>query len=323
MNEWKVDVPVLLIFFCRPQTTAKVFEQIKLARPSKLFLFQDGPRTDRPDDLDKVMECRRIVEDIDWECEVYKCYHEKNIRQEKKVSFVPSVFIAFKWAFSHVDRCIVLEDDDVPAQSFFPFCTELLERYKDDERINMICGWNFMGERLDIPYDYFFSVRGATGWATWKRVIDEASETYDFLDDEYALKQLVELPGCFRLSPQWVNMCTAKRLSKVAHHEAIFGGLAFLNSRLNIIPSRNMISNIGIGEDATHTQNECGTQASIFNMKTHEICFPLRHPKYVINDSMYCDFAQTMPSSFVSFGKRMFNQLIKLCAGLNGKHKHG
>ena len=104
MHPAKVDVPILLIFYNRPQITAEVFKQIKCARPSKLFLFQDGARSDRANDLVKVMECRKVVEDIDWKCEVHKCYQEKNIRQEKNVSFVPSVFIAFKWAFSHVDR---------------------------------------------------------------------------------------------------------------------------------------------------------------------------------------------------------------------------
>jgi len=169
----------------------------------------------------------------------------------------------------------------------------------------MICGWNFMDERLDIPYDYFFSVGGATGWATWKRIIDEACETeYAFLDDEYALKQVVDVSGPFRLSKAQINSFKAKRLTKVAHHEAFFGPLAYLNSRLNIIPSRNMISNIGTGEDATHTRRPSG---NIFNMKTHEIAFPLRHPKYVVNDSVYYDFVQTLRSPL--FYKRVLNKL--------------
>ena len=295
MHSAKIDVPVLLIFFCRPQTTAKVFEQIKRARPSKLFLYQDGPRTDRPDDLAKVMECRRIVEDIDWECEVNKCYQDKNVGCD------PSEFIAQKWAFNHVDRCIVLEDDDVPALSFFPFCAELLERYKDDERINIICGLNHLGTKGDVPYDYFFSPYGSiTGWASWKRVIDTWEEHYDYLDDEYAMRIVQKLPACMDIESHRIVDAKRKRQQGVPYYETLLGASNRLHSRLNIVPTKNMISNIGLGEDAAHTTS--GTteeEGGMFNMKTYDVVFPLKHPKYIV-----CDIEHVMAVDDI-FGRRL------------------
>ena len=129
-----IDVSVLILFFNRPDFLQKVFDEVKKARPARLFLYQDGPRG--PHDMERILQCRQVVADIDWECEVHQLYQEKNYGCD------PSEYLSQKWAFSITDRCIVLEDDDVPSQSFFPFCKELLDRYADDERIGMIAGFN-------------------------------------------------------------------------------------------------------------------------------------------------------------------------------------
>ena len=101
--------------------------------------------------------------------------------------------MAHKWAFSIVDKCIILEDDFVVAQSFFSVCKELLDKYENDTRIGRICGANTVGTLRGCPYDYFFSRSGVGGiWATWKRVADEWDETYAFLDDEYHIDTFKE-----------------------------------------------------------------------------------------------------------------------------------
>ena len=133
MKSALVDVPVLILFFNRPQQLSQVFEQVKKARPSRLFLYQDGARSER--DLPGIEACREIVSQIDWECEVEQLYQEKNFGCD------PSEYLSQKWAFSKVDKCIVLEDDDVPAVSFFQFCKEMLDKYEHDTRISMIAGF--------------------------------------------------------------------------------------------------------------------------------------------------------------------------------------
>ena len=134
MKSALVDVAVLILFFNRPRQLAQVFEQVKKARPSRLFLYQDGPRGEK--DLPGIEACRQVVADIDWECEVHQLYQKKNYGCD------PSEYISQKWAFSHADKCIVLEDDDVPSVSFFRFCKEMLDRYENDTRISMIAGFN-------------------------------------------------------------------------------------------------------------------------------------------------------------------------------------
>ena len=133
---WETDVNVLLIFFTRADVFEKCFEAVRAVKPRRLLLWQDGPRENRPDDIEKIEKCRKIAENIDWDCEVHKCYNEKNYGCD------PSTFYAHKWAFSIVDKLIVLEDDVVASSDFFRFCKELLDKYENDERIARICGMN-------------------------------------------------------------------------------------------------------------------------------------------------------------------------------------
>ena len=141
MQPYKVDIPVYLNFFCRPDTFQYVFNAVREARPSMLFLSCDGARENRKDDEQNIKKCQEIAEQIDWECTVYKNYSEKNLGCGMRM------YTGISWAFEYVDRLIILEDDCVPSQDCFIFFEELLEKYLNDERINMICGMNnwYMG----------------------------------------------------------------------------------------------------------------------------------------------------------------------------------
>lgn len=284
---YEIDVPVLLIFFNRPGCFGQVFEQVRKARPSKLFLYQDGARENNEKDRIGVEKCREIASQIDWDCEVKTLYQEKNYGCD------PSEYLAQKWAFSYVDRLIILEDDDVPSQSFFPFCKELLEKYKDDQRINIICGMNNL-ESVDSPYSYLFTQTGSIwGWATWKRVIDEWEPKYDILDDDYnlrKLKQALSERGLF--TKKRFKVWKTNQNSGVEHYETINGLNQYAQSRLNIVPTKNMIINIGnTPEGSTHSASDLSLLPKglrrIYTMKSFELQFPLVHPKYVIDDASY------------------------------------
>jgi hypothetical protein len=281
MKKAAIDVPVLLIFFTRTEKTVKVFEQIKLARPSKLYLYQDGPRPNREADVYSIKECRQAIESmIDWDCDIHRWYREDNVGCD------PSEYLAQKWMFSTEVKGIILEDDDVPSQSFFPFCKELLDKYENDNRINIISGQNLLGVAEECPYDYFFSTKGPIwGWATWKRTIDEWDPKYEFLSDEYTLKMLIDNGD---LTPALLAAIKKHIKSGREHYETILSSHRLVQSKLNIIPKYNLISNIGIGEETTHTVSSLNQMPKkirkIYYQKTYDLEFPLKHPKYVINN---------------------------------------
>lgn len=285
---YKIDIPVLLIFFCRDEQFKKVFEQVKLARPSKLYLYQDGARPDREDDIIGIQKCREIAEDIDWDCEVHKLYQDKNYGCD------PSEYIAQKWMFSNEEMGIVLEDDDVPSQSFFYFCKELLIRYKDDERINIICGMNNTMVSEHIKSDYLFTKQGSIwGWASWKRVIDTWDETYSWLDDNESLKIIKEQFYNEKEYNDFIQSSMVHRKSGRAHYESILAASLYLNYRLNIVPKYNLISNIGIAAESTHSVDNIKKlprrTRKLLYMKTYEIDSELKHPNVIERDTIFED----------------------------------
>ena len=293
----KTDIAVLLLFFTRPDTFGRVFAEVKKARPSRLFLYQDGPRGEQ--DMPGIEACRKIADDIDWECEVHRMYQDRNYGCD------PSEYISQKWAFSIVDKCIVLEDDDVPSQSFFPFCKEMLDRYEHDERITMIAGFNTDEITPDVPYDYFFtSAFSIWGWASWRRVIDRWDGKYTFLDDEYNMRQLKALIRQRGFRNDIIKMCRDHRETGRESYESIFCASMLFNSGLAIMPTKNMINNIGLTTDSTHYSATFETMPRryrrIFTMDRHETDFPLRHPRYVIenveyNKRLYLTYAWNNP----------------------------
>jgi len=164
MNGLYLKTPVLFLVFNRPDTTRRVFEAIRAARPARLFLVADGPRERQPDDKEKCERVRYIATDIDWDCEVKTLFRKENLGCKNGVSS------AIDWFFSHVDEGIILEDDCLPTESFFWFCEELLRRYRNDSRVMQICGSNFLRGWQRNNDSYYFSGYGPIwGWASWRR----------------------------------------------------------------------------------------------------------------------------------------------------------
>ena len=288
MHAAEIDVAVLLLFFNNPTRFKKVFEQVKKARPSTLFLYQDGPREGKQDE-EGIKECRNIVENgIDWECEVYRWYHDKNVGCD------PSEYLSQKWAFSYVDKCIVLEDDDVPSVSFFKFCKELLDKYENDTRIMMISGLNFDEITPNVTSDYFFStICPIWGWATWRRVIDMWDEKYSFLSDEIVKRQMKDMIKSRNIRSDFIEFCQSHKNTGIAFYETILASNMYLNSGLGITPTKNMINNIGYAGDSTHFVSDFETMPKkdrkVFEMKRYELEGEIKHPHYVIEEFSYFD----------------------------------
>ncbi|MEM7601910.1 MAG: glycosyltransferase family 2 protein, partial [Verrucomicrobiota bacterium] len=158
------DKPVLFLLFNRPDLAGRVFEEIRKAAPPRLYFNVDGPRPDREGESDLVQQCRRLAEKVDWECDVFTQFHERNLGCGKSVS--SGIF----WFFESEESGIILEDDCLPAPSFFPFVTELLDRYRDDERVMHIGGSNHQRGAKRTDADYYFSrYEHVWGWGSWSR----------------------------------------------------------------------------------------------------------------------------------------------------------
>lgn len=285
MKPYLVDVPVKINIWIRPECQRKQFEVIRQARPSILFVTSDGGRNDEEWRL--IKENRKIYEnEIDWDCKVYYIYEDKN----NGLYAMDKVRQNYIW--KRVDRCVFLEDDQIPSVSFFRFCAEMLEKYKDDTRISMICGMNHLGVYNDVNTDYFFSRRGSIwGIAMWKRTYEQY---YDFAykDDPYVMQCLKQRTK--KAKAVWKQICSYARGDYYEGHEA--GEEFFLQfasygqNQVQIIPKYNLISNVGSTGNSAHAGEIHVLPRGIrrvFDMKTYELSFPLKHPKYVMPDINY------------------------------------
>jgi len=283
MHPWSIDVAVLLIFFCRPEQFAQVFEEVRLARPSRLYLYQDGPREGCPSDIIGVEKCRAIASAIDWDCKVRTFYQDVNQGCD------PSEYIAQKWMFETEEMGIVLEDDDVPSQSFFPFCKELLERYKDDERVDRICGMNNLEVAEHVEEDYLFSTQGSIwGWASWRRVLDSWDPEYRWLDDGRIIGQLRNTFDTESEYQQFLGVSRQHRQTGVPHYESVGGFACRAQNRLLIVPKHNLITSVGATDESTHSTSDTETMPRsvrrLFGMRRYELEWPLKHPRFMIRD---------------------------------------
>ncbi len=311
MKESLTDVPVLLIFFARPKTFSCVFEKIREARPSVLFLACDGPRPGNAKDADNVELCKKIAENIDWQCTVYKKYSDVNLG----CGVGPAS--AISWAFEYVDRLLILEDDCVPDLSIFHYMRDLLEKYKDDERVGAISSYNHFQKWDCGEYDYFFTKAGATlGWGTWKRVWEKYDYYIKDFDNPYYQKilehEVINPRAGKRRCMAWRN--TRDRLSQgenISWWDHQFGFVKYINSYLTIVPKENLIYNIGVGEGsshATHLKKRKWRVGEVCFMPTGQVPKEIHHPTHVICDRTY-DEAYFHRIAYKGFFRKVANRI--------------
>lgn len=303
----KIIPPVLLIVFNRPTITKAVFESIKEVKPKKLYIAADGPRKNREGEAQKCEEVRKIVRSVDWECEVYTDFSSENLGCKQRVSS------AINWFFMHEESGIILEDDCLPHKSFFAFCGELLERYKDNHRVGMISGNNFQFGKIKNNHSYYFSRYTHTwGWATWRRAwVTFDLELKDYpKNKEKALEWLKDKRARIYWDTIFTDIYTGqmdKMGLSVWDYQWTYA--AFLNNFISIMPSVNLISNIGFGEDmSTHTKRK----GKFSFMQTYEMEFPLMHPESIAANGKSDLLTQKNNYQFFRFFVSRFIKKIKL-----------
>ncbi len=234
--------PILLTIFNRPDLSARLWTEIKKIKPSILYIAADGPRIGNENDQRLCAEARKVVtQNIDWDCDLQLLFREENLGCGKAISS------AITWFFEHVSEGIILEDDCLPHPDFFPFCSELLERYRDENKVFMISGNGVPGNYgQTIKSDYIFTaVPSAWGWATWRR----SWENYDFqLNDLEAFKAQKDINQIFfKKSYQnyWLNYFNEIKYDGLNNWDYQLAFTAFKNKGLCVRPKFDLISNLG------------------------------------------------------------------------------
>lgn len=251
-----LKTPILFIIFNRPETTTRVFESIREVKPEQLFVAADGPRTHRLGEVELCEATRDIIKKIDWPCKVHTKFQDENLGCKL------GPITAIDWFFKSVESGIILEDDCLPNQSFFNFCSKLLEYYEDEHRIMHISGNNFQFGALRGNASYYFSKYSHSwGWATWRRAWNMFHPALDHFSD-FENKKLIEKINISKKARKFWMRNFRIAMNGNDSWDSLWMYAVWRNDALAIIPQKNLVSNIGFGKDATHT-TESGPQANI------------------------------------------------------------
>ena len=312
MSEYQLTTPVAFIIFNRPETTQRVFHEIKKAKPSKLLIVGDGPRSDRTGESEKVEKTRDIINQVDWNCEVLTNYSDVNLGCKKRVS------TGINWVFSQVEEAIILEDDCLPNPTFFQYCSELLEYYRYDFRIGAISGDNFQfGEKQGNASYYFSRYPHIWGWASWRNRwqnnYDVEIKYWPYFRDS---KRTADWGLSVKEEKYWSSLFDATYNGKIDTWDYQWLFAFWLYGRKAILPNVNLISNIGFSADGTHT-NILGPFS---NMRTESMGFPIIHPRELF-EFRTADNKYFMKQHFNSISKRIRRKIFNVLKW-NKKNSH-
>lgn len=306
---YTVKSPVALIIFNRPDTASAVFERIRQARPTRLYLIADGPRADRVGEAELVARTRALVDCVDWDCEVKTNFFESNFGCRVRI---PS---GLDWLFKHESEAIILEDDCLPHPTFFRFCDEMLDRYRENEEIMLVAGTNLHFGCRRGEGSYFFSrYPSIWGWATWRRVwqrYDVRLNSWPRLRQSGWLRELMPDEQAFKY---WQNMFDVVYETELDSFAFQLNYLFWRENGLSIIPNVNLVSNIGCRADAAHTK----TVSFVSDIPARAMSFPLVHPPEITTDRQgdrYIQYRFYTPT----FKFRVVNKLARIRKNLHNR----
>ena len=295
---------VLFLIFNRPDTTFKVFEQIRAIKPERLYIAADGPRPNINSDNENCKLARSVVNLIDWDCQVKTLFRESNLGCGKGVSD------AITWFFNQVDEGIILEDDCLPDNSFFIFCEQMLGHYRNNQEIMHIGGVNYQDAKKKYSGTYYFSsIAHVWGWATWKRAWNKFSFDINGLDDFKKSKKINYYYQDTKIIEYWYNVFERMSRHEIDTWDYQWTYSIWQNNGLCIIPNTNLVSNIGF--EGTHADGPSKSTGKA----THPI-HSIHHPDVIKQDeeadifTFYQYYYQVKPS--VPLLKRILRRIVNV-----------
>lgn len=294
-----MKIPVVVIIFNRPDKTKILYESLKKYKPSKLLIISDGPRSNFANEKGKVVQSRKIFEKIEWECEILFNNSETNLGCRERI------ISGLNWVFSKVEKAIILEDDCIPTTEFFTYMEILLDRYQDRKKISSICGTNFLSDSYEVKDSYLYSKYcNVWGWGTWKDRWFKIDSQLKGLGKIKKKKFLIKYLGSFRAYLYWHWLLDRVDRKKIDSWAYIWNFTNFIEEKISIIPSTNLLTNIGIGKDSNHTQSLPYKYISS-QESTKKLTFPLKYPSNFLLDSEH-----DLKVEDTIFSKSIYNRFL-------------
>lgn len=272
-----METPVVLLVFNRPELTRRVLNAIAVAAPRRLLVVADGPRVEVPEDRANCSAVRALIEEVHWDCEVLKNYSGDNLGCRKRIQS------GLAWAFEIEPELIIIEDDCLAHPSFFSFCEQLLAIYRDDERVMMITGLNYLLDRAPVKESYLFSRYFAVwGWASWRRAWSKYDPLMAYWPKYKEQKQLEAFYQQNYVREHLAGLFDEVYSGSIDTWDMQWFYSCLFNNGLCAVPRVNLVSNIGYfgshsrGKSLHHDMPTFGLDADA-----------LVHPRHVFANQLY------------------------------------
>lgn len=299
-NMSQFDTPILLIIFNRPDKVRQLIKALEVVKPTNVYISADGPRSDVPSDIKKCNETRQVINEISWTCNVFTNFLDKNLGVDKGMEE------AMNWFYSNVDEGIVCEDDCIPNQDFFNFCSILLERYRFNEKVMLISGTNVQDGIVRGTGSYYFSHYPAWGYAMWKRTWDKFDSNLNGLDSFIQNNKIDTILNDPQQKKYWINFFKKIRNKKFNFTDTRLLFSIWNNGGLVIIPNKNLVKNIGFDIEATHStfggKERSIDSSSIGDMQFNDIIKVDEDADNYLFEKIYK----------ISFFKKVFSKILQL-----------
>ena len=300
------ETPIVLIAFNRPDVTKQTFKQIRKKKPKKLFLIIDGPRVGNLKDIKNNEKVKKIINNIDWKCKVYKNFSKRNLGLKNRI------VSGLNWVFTNTNSAIILEDDCLPSNDFFNFCEKILIRYKKNNSVKFITGNNFQKSKLNINADYYFSKYSHIwGWATWKSTWKLYCDDHKIWDKYLVSKKFSKICPNNLERRYWRLMFDKVKNGSLQSWSIYLLFTLWKNNGLTITPNVNLVKNLGFNNRGTNTK----ISQIKFNKKTQSIGQNIKHPKEIFHnfsaDKYVFEniYSQSITNKITNLFNKSFNDL--------------
>ncbi len=303
-------VPVLLILYNRIEETHDVFQVLRTVQPTQLYVAGDAPIQGDVLDTVHVYQTRAVIQP-EWPCQVHKLWQDNHLGKSQMI------YTAIKWFFDHEEEGIILFEDTVPGYDFFPYCEQLLEKYRNDKQIYSING-SYLRHRSRKRYkkrmkkglsSYFFSAYASTwGFATWKNRWSDFSLSLD----QYSKDNFEQIVSPYMKKNKqkiyWINRFNIIKKQKKPHWAYQYNFHIWAHQGLCISPYLNLVTNLGFKKQ---------DQRKLRRLRRNAYpIMPLTHP-----DSVAQDFKEDK-YMFKHLFKRAYLTLFKEWLNLSGNKQN-
>jgi hypothetical protein len=264
------NIPVLILGYNRPYQTRKLVSSLRKIKPKNIFISLDGPKNDLLD-INKCYAVKNEIKKIDWNCKIRKKINKENLGCRQSVNS------AISWFYKKNNFGIILEDDCIPNISFFVFCEKIDNKYKNNKKIFAISGSNFFNKK--ITKDYFFSkYPHCWGWASWKRAWKYYDNRLNFWNKWKNSNSWYLFHNNNTERKYWNKIFDKTKMKKIDSWAYIWTCCVWKQKGLTIIPKKNLIKNIGFGNNATNAIEKKNEYSKSYSLKFNKNYQPSARP---------------------------------------------